>query len=65
LTEASLGDQEDVSKQGRMIDNIDQDVEITLFDDTQGRINEEDMFRVNDLDGDEVVVDVLASEKVE
>nr|GEV81198.1 putative ribonuclease H-like domain-containing protein [Tanacetum cinerariifolium] len=31
----------------------------------QGRMNEEDMFRVNDLDGDEVVVDVLASEKVE
>nr|GEY37104.1 hypothetical protein [Tanacetum cinerariifolium] len=30
------------------------DVEITLVDDTQGRMNEEDMFRVNDLDGDEV-----------
>nr|GEW13939.1 putative ribonuclease H-like domain-containing protein [Tanacetum cinerariifolium] len=30
-----------------------------------GRMNEEDMFRVNDLDGDEVVVDVSASEKVE
>nr|GEU89464.1 ribonuclease H-like domain-containing protein [Tanacetum cinerariifolium] len=28
--EASLGDQEDASKQGRMIANIDQDVEITL-----------------------------------
>nr|GEW83352.1 hypothetical protein [Tanacetum cinerariifolium] len=28
----------------------------------QGRMNEEDMFGVNDLDGDEVVVDVLASE---
>nr|GEX75629.1 hypothetical protein [Tanacetum cinerariifolium] len=65
LTEASLGDQEDASKQGMMIDNIDQDVEITLVDNTHGRMNEEDMFRVNDLDGDEVVVDVLASEKVE
>nr|GFC72513.1 hypothetical protein [Tanacetum cinerariifolium] len=30
-----------------------------------GRMNEEDMFRVNYLDGDEVVVDVSASEKVE
>nr|GEW19096.1 GTP-binding protein like [Tanacetum cinerariifolium] len=30
--------------------------EITLFDDTQGRINEEDMFRVNDLDGKITVV---------
>nr|GFA16322.1 hypothetical protein [Tanacetum cinerariifolium]GFA17447.1 hypothetical protein [Tanacetum cinerariifolium] len=64
-TKASLGDHEDASKQGRMIDNIDQDVEITLVDDTQGRMNEEDMFGVNDLDGDEVVVDVLASKKVE
>nr|GEV87326.1 hypothetical protein [Tanacetum cinerariifolium] len=64
LTEASLGDQEDALKQGRMIENIDQDVEITLVDYTQGRMNEEDMFRVNFLDGDEVVVDVSASEKV-
>nr|GEX63921.1 hypothetical protein [Tanacetum cinerariifolium] len=53
----SLGDQEDVSKQGRMIDNIDQDVEITLVDETQGRMNGEEMFGVNDLDGDEVIVD--------
>nr|GEU40991.1 copia protein [Tanacetum cinerariifolium] len=64
LTEASLGDQEDASKQERMIDNINQDVEITLVNETQRRMNEEDMFEVNDLDSDEVVVDVLASEKV-
>nr|GEV99264.1 hypothetical protein [Tanacetum cinerariifolium] len=50
--------------QGMVIDNIDQDVEITLVDDTQRRMNEEDLFGVNDLDGDEVVVDVSASEKV-
>nr|GEV24362.1 hypothetical protein [Tanacetum cinerariifolium] len=62
-TEASLGDEEDASKHERMIDNINQDVEITLVDDTQGRMNEEDMFGVNDLDGNEVVVDVSASEK--
>nr|GEU87934.1 hypothetical protein [Tanacetum cinerariifolium] len=61
LTEASLGDQEDASKQEKMIDNIDQDVEIKLVDATQGRMNDEDMFGVNDLDGDEVVVDVSAS----
>nr|GEW75241.1 hypothetical protein [Tanacetum cinerariifolium] len=60
-----LTNQEDASKHERMIDNIDQDVEITLVDDTQGRMNEEDMFGVNDLVGDEVVVDVSASEKVE
>nr|GEV86555.1 copia protein [Tanacetum cinerariifolium] len=64
-TEASLGDQEDASIQERMIDNIDQDVEITLVDETQERMNKEDMFGVNDLDGDYVVMDVSASEKVE
>nr|GFD29262.1 hypothetical protein [Tanacetum cinerariifolium] len=48
----SLGDQENASKQGRMTDNIDQDVEIILVDKTQGRKNEEEMFGVNDLDGD-------------
>nr|GFA04103.1 hypothetical protein [Tanacetum cinerariifolium] len=31
----------------------------------EGRMNEEDMFGVNDLDGDEVIMDVSASEKVE
>nr|GEX74596.1 hypothetical protein [Tanacetum cinerariifolium] len=50
---------------GRVIDNINQDVEITLVDETQGRINEEDMFGINDLDGDEVIVDVIAGENVE
>nr|GEU93621.1 hypothetical protein [Tanacetum cinerariifolium] len=49
---------------GRMIDSIDQDVEITLVDETQGRVNEEDMFGVNDLDGDGVIVDVTSGENV-
>ncbi|GJY13830.1 hypothetical protein Tco_0383139 [Tanacetum coccineum] len=53
--EASLGDQEDASKQGRKIDNINADTGITLnsthFDaDTY-------MFGVHDLDSDEVVVE--------
>nr|GEU70128.1 xylulose kinase-1 [Tanacetum cinerariifolium] len=65
LPSESLGHQEDASKQGRMIDNIDQDVKITLVDETQGRINEEYMFEVNDLDGDEVIVDVTAVTTVE
>ncbi|GJY01037.1 hypothetical protein Tco_0359189 [Tanacetum coccineum] len=34
--EASLGDQEDAFKQGRKIDDIDKDVEITLVEETQG-----------------------------
>nr|GEU94018.1 uncharacterized mitochondrial protein AtMg00810-like [Tanacetum cinerariifolium] len=46
---------------GRMIDNINQNVEITLVDKNQGRMNEEEMFGVNELDGDEVI----AGEEVE
>ncbi|GJR15741.1 putative ribonuclease H-like domain-containing protein [Tanacetum coccineum] len=38
--EASLGDQEDASKQGRKINDIDKDAEITLVDETQGSIKE-------------------------
>nr|GEV89126.1 putative ribonuclease H-like domain-containing protein [Tanacetum cinerariifolium] len=56
--EASLGDQEDASKQGRNIAEIDQDEETTL-------VSDQDMFRVNNLDGEEVFVDVLAGEKEE
>ncbi|GJV93946.1 hypothetical protein Tco_1541759 [Tanacetum coccineum] len=61
--EASLGDQEDASKQGRKIDDIDKDAEITLVDETQGRYRDEDMFGVNDLDGDEVVVESEVTDK--
>ncbi|GKD64149.1 hypothetical protein Tco_1306257 [Tanacetum coccineum] len=53
--EASLGDQEDASKQGRKIDNIDKDAEITLVDETQGRYGDEEMFDTGVLD-DEVLV---------
>ncbi|GKE78690.1 hypothetical protein Tco_1544810 [Tanacetum coccineum] len=42
--EASLGDQEDASKQGRKIDDIDKDAEITLVHGTQGRYGDEEMF---------------------
>ncbi|GKD67415.1 hypothetical protein Tco_1309523 [Tanacetum coccineum] len=48
---------EDASKQGRKINDIDKDAEITLVDETQGRYRDEDMFGVNDLYGDEVVVE--------
>ncbi|GJY03670.1 putative ribonuclease H-like domain-containing protein [Tanacetum coccineum] len=61
--EASLGDQEDASKQGRKIDDIDADAEITLVDETQGRYGDEDMFGVHDLDGDEVVVESEVTNK--
>ncbi|GJX06531.1 hypothetical protein Tco_0194463 [Tanacetum coccineum] len=55
--EASFGDQEDASKQGRKIDDIDKDAEFTLVDETQWRYGCEDMFGVNDLKGDEVIVE--------
>ncbi|GJW47139.1 hypothetical protein Tco_0078785 [Tanacetum coccineum] len=54
--EASLGDQEDASKQGRKIDDIDKDAEITLVHETQGRYGDDIMFDVSDLAGEEVFV---------
>ncbi|GKC06761.1 hypothetical protein Tco_0998371, partial [Tanacetum coccineum] len=51
-----LGDQEDASKQGRKIDEIDQDTEVTLFDETQGRYSDNLMFDTGVLDNEEVFV---------
>nr|GEW09533.1 hypothetical protein [Tanacetum cinerariifolium] len=50
---------------GRSIVDIDQDEGTTLVDDTKGRINDQDLFRVYDLDGDKVFVDVTTRENVE
>ncbi|GKD40417.1 hypothetical protein Tco_1260624, partial [Tanacetum coccineum] len=55
--EASLGDQEDASKQGRKIDDIDKDAEITLVHETQGRYADEEMFNTGVLDDDEVLAE--------
>ncbi|GJU05737.1 hypothetical protein Tco_1122167 [Tanacetum coccineum] len=57
--ETSLGDQEDASKQGRKIDDIDKDAEITLVDETQGRFGDEEMFDTGVLDGDEEKANVV------
>ncbi|GJX82751.1 ribonuclease H-like domain-containing protein, partial [Tanacetum coccineum] len=54
--EASLGDQEDASKQERKIDDIDKDTKITLVDETQGRYGDEEMFDTCVLDDEEVFV---------
>nr|GEZ36929.1 xylulose kinase-1 [Tanacetum cinerariifolium] len=65
--EEGLGDQEDASKQGRIAE-IDVDDDLSLINKTtqdQGRMNDEDLFGVNDLDGDEVIVDIIAGENVE
>ncbi|GJX98581.1 hypothetical protein Tco_0355600 [Tanacetum coccineum] len=50
--EASLGDQEDASKQGKKIHDIDADEDITLEN-----VHDAEMFDVNDLHGDEVFVE--------
>ncbi|GJR93991.1 hypothetical protein Tco_0266165 [Tanacetum coccineum] len=61
--EASLGDQEDASKQGRKIDDIDKDAEITLVDETQGRYGDDLMFDTGVLDDEEVFVGQDMAEK--
>ncbi|GJW92729.1 hypothetical protein Tco_0170282 [Tanacetum coccineum] len=54
----SLGAQEDASKQGRKIADLDADEEVTLIDETQERYNEEMLFDVqDDLQGEEVVAE--------
>nr|GEW78336.1 xylulose kinase-1 [Tanacetum cinerariifolium] len=54
----SLGAQEDASKRGRSIEDNDQDAKITLVDEAKGRMHDTDMFRVDNLQGNEVIVDV-------
>nr|GEX50281.1 hypothetical protein [Tanacetum cinerariifolium] len=54
--EASLGDQEYASKQGRIIDNLDVNEGVTLVDETHRR-NDQDMFDTGVLDDEEVVAE--------
>ncbi|GJY89182.1 hypothetical protein Tco_0503810 [Tanacetum coccineum] len=54
--EASLGNEEDASKHGRKIDDIDKDAKITWVDETQGRYGDDIMFDVSDLASEEVFV---------
>ncbi|GKD46296.1 putative ribonuclease H-like domain-containing protein [Tanacetum coccineum] len=60
--EASLGDQEDASKQGRKIADIDANAEVTLVDETQGG-NDEEMFDTSILNGEEVFAEQGVVEK--
>ncbi|GJS55020.1 hypothetical protein Tco_0628382 [Tanacetum coccineum] len=54
--DVSLGAQEDASKQGRKIVDLDADAEVTLIDETQERFDEEMLFDVqDDLQGEKVV----------
>nr|GEY92932.1 hypothetical protein [Tanacetum cinerariifolium] len=53
------------TKEGRIAE-IDADEDLSLINETtqdQGRMNDEDLFGVNDLNGDEVIVDVPAEPK--
>nr|GEV78463.1 hypothetical protein [Tanacetum cinerariifolium] len=56
---------EDASKQRRMIEKIDQNAEIGLDDETQGRTNNDEIFGVDDLAGEEVVMDTTIGEHEE
>ncbi|GKD94588.1 hypothetical protein Tco_1374425 [Tanacetum coccineum] len=53
----SLGTQEDASKQGRKIADLDVDAEVTLVDETQGGNDADMMFDIGVLEGDKVVVE--------
>ncbi|GKG59548.1 hypothetical protein Tco_0605199, partial [Tanacetum coccineum] len=52
-----LGDQEDVSKQGTKIDEIDQDAEVTLVDETQGRYGDNLMFDTDVIDNEQYMAE--------
>ncbi|GJS23584.1 hypothetical protein Tco_0452216 [Tanacetum coccineum] len=56
-----LGDQEDASKQGRKIADIDADEEVTLIDETYGRNDDNLMFDIGVLDEQEVEVEKVVS----
>nr|GEX80280.1 hypothetical protein [Tanacetum cinerariifolium] len=58
-----LGAHEDAFKHERMIKEIDQNSEIALDDETQQRTNDDEMFGVDDLAGEEVVVETTTSVK--
>ncbi|GJW52848.1 hypothetical protein Tco_0096933 [Tanacetum coccineum] len=56
-----LGDQEDASKQGRKIADINADAEVTLIDETHGRNDDNLMFDTCVLDEQEVEVEKVVS----
>ncbi|GJR78372.1 hypothetical protein Tco_0149157 [Tanacetum coccineum] len=62
--DVSLGAQEDASKQGRKIADLDADAEVTLIDETQERYDEEMLFDIqDDLQGEEVVAEKEVAKK--
>ncbi|GKB46440.1 hypothetical protein Tco_0897193 [Tanacetum coccineum] len=61
----SLGDHEDASRQGRSIEDIDKDDDVTLVDETLGRQDDDLMFDTGVLDTDEMHVEAKIDEKDE
>ncbi|GJX42734.1 hypothetical protein Tco_0257724 [Tanacetum coccineum] len=60
---ASLKSREDASKQGRSIEDIDKDAEVSLVDETQGRSDDTEMFDTDALIGDEVFAEINMTKK--
>ncbi|GJT50196.1 hypothetical protein Tco_0976353 [Tanacetum coccineum] len=58
---SGLGEQEDASKQGRKIADIDVDEEVTLIDETHGRNDDNLLFDIGVLDEQEVKVEKVVS----
>ncbi|GKC28930.1 integrase, catalytic region, zinc finger, CCHC-type containing protein [Tanacetum coccineum] len=61
----SLGAQEDASKQGRSIEDLDANVEVPLVDKSQRRQDEDLMFDTGVIDSDEMFVDATTGKKEE
>ncbi|GJX67074.1 ribonuclease H-like domain-containing protein [Tanacetum coccineum] len=61
----SLGAPEDASKQGRSIEDIDADVDVSLVDETQERQDDDLMFDTGVLEDDEMHVEAKVDEKEE
>ncbi|GJV22928.1 hypothetical protein Tco_1375623 [Tanacetum coccineum] len=59
--DVSLGAQEDASKQGRKIADLNDDEEVTLIDETQGRNDEDLMFDTDVLNDDEVFEELIVN----
>ncbi|GJY51758.1 hypothetical protein Tco_0442605 [Tanacetum coccineum] len=59
----SLGAPEDASKQGRSIEDIDADVDVTLVDETQERQDDDLMFDTRVLEDDEMPVEAKVNGK--
>ncbi|GKB22461.1 hypothetical protein Tco_0861862 [Tanacetum coccineum] len=63
LNDEGLGAQKDASKQGRSMEDINKDAEVSLVDETQGRSDDTEMFDIDALIGDEVFAENDMNEK--